>query len=207
MSLGDGVVLAGGEALEPFSALGEREARRALVARLYIARLGEADVQAWWQTDGVLGADGAYVGPRVLPLTHATARARIVWAVARHACGERHPDPRARHLFNLGPAAENMLDALLAQHLSDQVFWSDLLPSLEALGRGADVGEVLTASGIVRREDLKVVDGLPLGPGGRSLPVPQGGEPDETLRWLIAGFARSTHHNLVVPILRAREAA
>ena len=195
----------GDGAPEPMGTLTEDEAHQVLVARLWIARLGEADVQGWWQTDGVLGSDGAYVGRRVLPMTHATARARVVQAVARHVCGERHPDPTARHLFSLGPRAEDVLDALLAQRLSDQAFWSEFLPPLEALDRHAEPRQVLTASGIVRQEDLKVIDTLRLGPGGRSLPIPSGNDIGEALRRLTAGFARSTHRNLVVPILRDGE--
>lgn len=34
-----------------------------LTARLWIARLGEGGVNRWWRTDGILGPDGAYVGP------------------------------------------------------------------------------------------------------------------------------------------------
>jgi hypothetical protein len=56
-----------------------------LEARLWVARLGESDVHKWWRTDGILGSDGAFVGPRVLPRTHPTARARIAFAVAAHA--------------------------------------------------------------------------------------------------------------------------
>lgn len=207
MSLGQRAIQPADRVPEPIGALTEEKAHRVLVARLYIARFGEADVQGWWRTDGVLGSDGAYVGRRVLPMTHATARARVVLVVARHACGERHPDPSARHLFSLGPRAEDALDALLAQRLSDQAFWADLLSCLEALKRHADPRQVLTASGIVREEDLKVIEALPLGPGGRSLPTPSGSDTDETLRRLTAGFARSTHRNLVVPFLRDRKGA
>ena len=207
MSLGQRAIQPGDRAPEPIGVLTEDEAHQVLVARLCIARLGEADVQGWWQTDGVLGSDGAYVGRRVLPLTHATARARVVLAVARHACGERHPAPTARHLFSLGPRAEDVLDALLAQRLSDQAFWSELLPRLEALDRHAEPRQVLTASGIVRQEDLKLIEALSLGPGGRSLPTPFGNDIGDAVRRLTAGFVRSTHRNLVVPILRDGEEA
>ena len=65
-----------------------------LEARLWIARLGESDVHRWWRSDGILGPDGAFVGPRVFPKTHPTGRSRIAFAVARHACDQRHPDPK-----------------------------------------------------------------------------------------------------------------
>ena len=145
----------------PVVALTEKEAHQVLVARLLIARLGEADVQGWWQTDGVLGPDGAFVGRRVLPLTHPTARARVVLAVARHGCRERHPLPSALNLFSLGPSAEDVLDALLAQRASDQAFWSEFLPHLEAIDRHADTRQVLTTCRIVRDEDLKMIEALP----------------------------------------------
>ena len=190
---------------KPIAALTEQEAHQVLVARLHIARLGEADAQGWWQTDGVLGPDGAFVGRRVLPLTHPTARARVVLAVARHGCRERHPHPSALNLFSLGPSAEDVLDALLARRASDQAFWSKFLPHLEALERHADPRQVLTTSRIVTEEDLKMIEALPLGPGGRSLPIPSGNDTNETLRRLTAGFVRSTRRNLIVPFLRARE--
>ena len=205
MSLGQRTTQIGDRAPEPIGALTDKEAHRVLVARLYIARLGESDVQGWWQTEGVLGSDGAYVGRRVLPLTHPTARVRMVLAVARHACGDRHPDPNARHLFNLGPAAEDVVDAMLAKRLSDETFWSKLLPCLEALERLADVRQVLTASRVVREEDLHLVQALPFGPGGRSLPIPVGQDPNETVRRLTAGFARSTHRKLIVPFLKDQQ--
>src|SRR5688500_9528707 len=78
-----------------------------LRARLWVARLGESDVHSWWRPDGILGPDGAFVGPRVLPRTHPTARARIASAVAAHTCLERHPDREAMHLFKLTPEIED----------------------------------------------------------------------------------------------------
>src|SRR5712692_8552377 len=81
-----------------------------LLARLWIARIGETDGQGWWRTSAMLGSEGAFVGPRVLPITHATARARIVFAVAAHACAERYPDPKAAHLFRLDARTEDRLD-------------------------------------------------------------------------------------------------
>lgn len=175
-----------------------------LKARLYVGRLGEADVQGWWQTDGVLGADGAFVGPRVLPLTHPTARARIVLAAAAHACSERHPDQKALHLFRLGPSTEDALDALIGSRLSDREFWTEAMLQLEAILGSSDPAQVLASGGIVREEELRLIEKLSLGPGGRSLPIPPAEEPDATLRRLAAGFVRSTHRSLVVPYLQAR---
>lgn len=189
---------------EPIGALTERGAYQVLVARLYIGRLGEADVHGWWQTDGLLGSDGAYVGPRVLPLTHGTARTRIVMAVAKHACEERHPAPNVTHLFSLGPMVEDMLDVLLARRISDEAFWSQQLAHLEAVGRQTEPQQVLLAAGIVKEDDLKLIEKLPLGPGGRSLAIPRAQDTEGTVGRLAAGFARSAPRNLVVPFLEGR---
>ena len=93
------------------------------------------------------------------------------------------------------------MDALLAQRLSDQAFWSELLPHIEALERSANPREVLVGKGIVEEEDLKVAEAQPLGPGGRSLPTPSGDSTGQTVRRLTSGFVRSARRSLVVPIL------
>ena len=177
------------------------DAAQLLNARLWIARLGESDVFSWWRTDGILGPDGAFVGPRVLPLTHPTARARIAFAVAAHTCGQRYPDPVAVHLFRLDPMTEDMLDALLVDRLDDQAFWQGTMSGLESLKSGEDPAEALLQNGIVTSADLEYVGKLKLGPDRRSLPIPAGASSEETVRRLAAGFVRSVRGSLAVPYL------
>ena len=172
-----------------------------LEARLWVARIGEGDVLHWWRTDGILGADGAFVGPRVLPITHPTARARIAFAVARHACDERYPDPKAWHLFRLGPEVEDRLDALLVERLGDREYWAGVMPKLEGAGASSDPVQSLRANGIVSDEDLATVQKAELGAGQRSLPLRAGATLDETIRRLAAGFVRSSPGNLAVPFV------
>jgi hypothetical protein len=175
-----------------------------LTARLYVARLGESDVNRWWRTDGILGSDGAFIGPRVLPRTHGTARARIAFAVARHGCQERHPDPGAQHLFQLDPETEDRLDAHLVQRLDAFDWWAAILAQLEKITKDADTGAVLLTAGVVGAADLTQVRALDLGPDGRSLPVARGATPGETFRRLAAGFVRSKPGELAVPYLRQK---
>jgi hypothetical protein len=172
-----------------------------LEARLFVGRLGDSDALGWWRTDGVLGQDGAFIGPRVLPKTHPTARTRIVFAVAAHACGERHPDPQAQHLFRLDPATEDQLDALLVERLGDHEYWQKVMFRLEAIRSDARPGTVLLEANIVTEGDLKTVGKIGLGPAGRSLPIKNGTRTDETIRLLAAGFTRSEPKSLVVPYL------
>jgi hypothetical protein len=174
-----------------------------LIARLWIARLGEGDVQGWWRTNGLLGADGAFVGPRVLPLTHPTGRARLVFAVAAHACGERYPDTQARHLFRLDPETEDRLDALLISKLEDAAFWKKIIGKLEAIKTTDDPRAVLMETGLITDADAQHVDRLKLGPEGRSLSIDPATSADETLRRLAAGFLRSSKGELTVPYLSA----
>lgn len=173
-----------------------------LRARLWVARLGESDVHGWWRTNGILGEDGAYVGPRVLPKTHPTGRARIAFAVARHSCDERHPDPKVLHLFRLTPEIEDRLDALLVERLGDATFWGGLMPRLEAIKRGADTESVLKESGVVAEAHLLTARNAALGPDARSLRL-EAPSADEAIRRLAAGFIRSQPKALAVPYLEA----
>lgn len=174
-----------------------------LITRLWIARLGEGDVQGWWRTSGILGSDGAFVGPRVLPMTHPTARARIAFAVATHTCGERYPAPHARHLFHLDPEIEDRLDALLIAKLEDTSFWKGVISKLEAVNASSDPATILSDVGVITDEDSKHVARLRLGPDSRSVPIAPASSPDETVRRLAAGFLRSSKGELTVPYLAA----
>lgn len=174
-----------------------------LVARLWVARLGEGDVQGWWRTSGLLGSDGAFVGPRVLPMTHPTGRARIVFAVAAHACAERYPNPQAHHLFRLDSETEDRLDALLVAKLEDAAFWKEVIERLEAVKATEDPTAVLTTAGVINDDDARYVQRLKLGPDGRSVPVAPASSADETLRRLAGGFVRSSKGELTVPYLVA----
>jgi hypothetical protein len=170
-----------------------------LNARLTVARLGELDVNAWWRTDGALGGEGAFVGPRVLPFTHSNARARITFAVASHACDERYPEQKAFHLFRLTPEIEDQLDDFLQGKLGQSEYWDQWTERLEGIRKGADVRSILNEWSIVTPDDFKSIEKLPLGPGGRSVAIPRQSDPLKLISLLAAGFIRSTPQQLVVP--------
>lgn len=174
---------------------------RLLLARLWIARIGEADVQGWWRTSSLLGSEGAFVGPRVLPITHPTARARVVFAVAAHACKERYPDPKASHLFRFDARTEDRIDALLVRKLEDRAFWKQITEQLEALRTQDNPKDALVKAGVITDDDVRYVAQLKLGPDGRSVPVAVARSADETVRRLTAAFLRSSKGELAVPYL------
>ncbi len=182
------------------SLINEIDVQHLLEARLWVARLGESDVNGWWRTDGILGTDGAFVGPRVLPVTHPTARSRIAFAVATHACSERYPDPRAHHLFKLTPELEDRLDQLLVDRLGDGDFWASMMKKLETVSGEADSADVLREGGVVSEEHLTYAAQQPMGPAERSLPI-AATTATEALGRLTAGFVRSRPGNLAVPYL------
>ena len=176
-------------------------------ARLWVARLGETDLYGWWGSDGVLGEDGGFVGPRVLPLTHGTGRARVSTAVARFACDERHPDRSARHLFRLDAAIEEQVDGFLSERLGDLTYWNDLLAKLEAVAHGADIAATLRDAGSAREPDLTYARSREIGPGGRSVIVEPGAALSETVSRLAAAFVLSRPGELVVPYLQVGASA
>lgn len=175
--------------------------RHLLEARLWVARLGEGDVLGWWRTDGVLGPDGAFIGPRVLPRTHSVGRARVAFAAAKQACQERYQSPEALHLFRLAPWVEDSFDAYLQESLADQEYWAECLSALEAITVGVKPGELLKGRQIVSDEAERVLTDLPLGPDGRSLPLPGAESISQLVELMAAGFARGSAGQLVVPYI------
>lgn len=178
------------------------DVQKVLEARLWVARLGEQDVLGWWATDAILGPDGAFVGPRILPRTHPAARVRIALSVARHTCDRRHPDPRAYHLFRLDSTTEDSVDRLLIELLPEQDWWRVRIEALEAIGADADLAAVLSEAGVIDASDLETARGTGLGPAGRSLPTEAAEDLDGTVRRLAAGFVRSGPRSLAVPFVR-----
>lgn len=173
-----------------------------LLARLWVARFGERDVMGWWATDSILGSDGAYVGPRVLPKTHPTGRARIAFAVARAGCHATHPDPEVFHLFRLDATTEDRFDQALLDRLDQHDWWAETMGDLEGVESGVDLEETLVAAGLISKGDLKTARSADLGPAGRSLPLEGIGGPARKIQLLIAGFARSSQGHLAVPYVQ-----
>lgn len=176
-----------------------------LRARLWVARLGEGDVLKWWQTEAVLGPDGAFVGPRVLPKTHAVGRARLAFAAARYACDERYPHPGATHLFRLDASTEDQFEGFLHATLDDSRYWEEILGRLEALGPDCEPGQALAEAGLVDEDLLSAVSSLDLGPDSRSLGLQRAPQSESDLALLTAGFARGRTGRLVVPYIADKE--
>ena len=179
----------------------ESDLKLLLKARLVIGRLGERDRLNWWATDGILGEDGDFVGPRVLPRTHRTARARILTAVARHACDQRHPDPGVYHLYRLDPHIEDRLDAFLVDSLDHFEYWESLYAGIAVISAEREIAEQLVEQAVCQETETQDASNYSVGPDARSVHVPRGDSTEESIRNLVSGFIHSRPNQLTVPYL------
>ncbi len=174
---------------------------RLLKLRLVVARAGEMDLQAWWNTKGALGRLGRSVYQRGFPRTAPFAQARTVFAVARARTRELWSPPGCATLWNLPPQVEDSFDDQWQRWLDESDVWAPFFESLQGL-RGELLDElvsldVLTATEATQARELKrSVDGRAvLLPGMRQID-------DETLGLLAAGFFRGERGSPAVPYAR-----
>jgi len=176
---------------------------RLLKLRLLVARQGEGDAQAWWNTRGALGRLGNTVYARGFPRTHAFAQARVVFAVARARCKELWSPPRCATLWNLPAAVEDAFEDHWQAWLDASESWAPFFESLVAppvdfLGA---LATLLTPDELARARELRrSVDGRAvLLPGMRSID-------DETIGQLAAGFFRGEKGSPAIPYARLEDA-
>jgi hypothetical protein len=169
--------------------------------RLVVARAGEMDVHAWWNTNGVLGKLGRSVYPRGFPRTAPFAQARVVFAVARARTRELWNPPGCVTLWNLPPEVEDAFEDHWQTWADEPDAWA---PTFDALttSRGELLDELrivdaITASQAEFARELKrSVDGRAvLLPGVRSVD-------DDTLALLAAGFFRGEKGSPAIPYAR-----
>lgn len=170
--------------------------------RLAVARFGEMDAAQWWNTKGVLGRSGAMLYPRGFPRTHAFARARVVFTVARSRCEAVFDPPNCLTLWKLTPEVEDAFESAWQGWLdAPDEDWaphfeklatppaSDLIPWLDSLGL---LGSAKDRLATVRRSTE-----------GRGVPLPGIASMDDvTITLLAAGFGRGARGDLVVPYAR-----
>lgn len=169
--------------------------------RLVVARVGEMDLQGWWNTKGVLGKLGRTVYQRGFPRTSSFAQARVVFAVARARSRELWSPPGCATLWNLPPEVEDVFEDHWQGWMDTPEAWAPLFDALQT-SRGHLLEElralnVLTESEIADARDLKrSVDGRAvLLPGVRVVD-------DVTLGQLAAGFFRGERGAPAIPYAR-----
>lgn len=141
---------------------------RLLELRLVVARHGEMDRAAWWNTRGMLGRHGAIALQRGLPRTHRFARARVVFTVARWRCEELFDPPGCVTLWKLPIDVEEAFEAHWRRWLSSPDRWDPLFDRLEASQEGALLTE-LADSDLISTPEIEAVRELRRSAEGRAV--------------------------------------
>ena len=175
---------------------------RLLKLRLAVARFGEMDNAAWWNTNGVLSKRGGLLLSRGFPKTHQFARAQLVFTVARARSLERFPAvPGCVTLWSLPAAREDAFDARWERWIEDGDAWSSFFDSLEEFE--GDLPTMLQERALVTAEQVDEVSRLRRSAEGRSVPLPARRALDNhSLTLLAAGFARGEHGKPAIPYAR-----
>lgn len=179
---------------------------RLLKLRLVVARLGEMDLNRWWNTNGQLGQLGASVLRRGFPRTYRFAQARAVFAVAAHRCREVFDPPGCVTLWDQPAAIEDELEGTWDHWLDRAEEWEPFFQALERPA-GTDLASVLRDLALVGERELEALSRLRRSAEGRAVPLPglfSGNDGDITL--LALGFARGEPGALAVPYMRKADA-
>lgn len=175
---------------------------RLLRLRLVVARHGEMDRSAWWNTRGMLGSHGAIALRRGLPRSHRFAQARVVFTVARSRCRELFDPPGCVTLWNLPAELEDEFDERWHTWLAKPDDWSDLFDQL-AGSADADLLSELASCGPISSNEIEAVQAMRRSAEGRAVQLP-GERPldDGVLNLLAAGFAKGAQGAPAIPYAR-----
>lgn len=175
---------------------------RLLKLRLVVARQGEMDASAWWNTKGILGRHGALVLQRGFPSTHYFAQARIAFTVARSRCHELFDPPGCMTLWSLPSGIEDQFEEHWQDWLDQRDQWTPFFDKLAQVGSG-DLLSELSGFGLINQVHLDAVGKLRRSAEGRSVPLPGTHQPtNEVITLLAAGFARGEKGNPAIPYAR-----
>lgn len=175
---------------------------RLLSLRLIVARHGEMDRAAWWNTRGMLGSHGAIALKRGLPRTHRFTQARVVFTVARSRCQELFDPPGCVTLWKLPAELEDQFDERWHTWIAKPDGWKDLFDQLAA-SPDADLLSELASGGLISSRELDAVHAMRRSAEGRAVQLP-GEHPldDGVLTLLAAGFAKGEQGAPAIPYAR-----
>ncbi len=174
---------------------------RLLRLRVAIARIGEMDNAAWWNTRGLLSTTGASVFRRGFPRTRVFAQARAAIGVAAVRCQEVYSVPGAVTLWNLGATVEDQFEERWQTWLDDVPSWQPFFAQVAGV-RGADVSAALRELNLVDEQDTRVVQHLRSVGEGRGVALPPAvAVTDASITLLTLGFGRGEPSKVAVPYL------
>ncbi len=176
-----------------------------LKLRLAIARYGEMDIARWWNTQGLLGRNGAILFSRGFPATHLLAQARVVMSVAENRCKDVFDTSNFITLWRLTPEIEDQFENQWGSWL-DRI--EELLPffsSLEKLQSGA-LRDFLTDQHLASDEIIASVLKHNKSADGRAVALPATTSlNDEVVTMLAAGFLKGEFGYPVIPYVKLKD--
>lgn len=177
---------------------------RLLALRLIVARHGEMDRAAWWNTDGMLGRYGATVLQRGLPKSHLFAQARVVFAVASARCTELFDAPDSVTLWSLTPEVEDAFDERWQAWMTERLDWEPLFERLAGEpGVPVPLLEQLLASDLLTSAQADSIGTLRRSAEGRAVRLEDAAElTDDVVTLLAAGFAKGEPRAPAIPYVR-----
>jgi len=167
--------------------------------RLVVARHGEMDRAAWWNTRGMLGRHGTIALQRGLPRTHRFAQARVVFAVARSRCQEVFDASGSVTLWNLPAAVEDEFEEHWHSWLATPDQWDPRFDELLA-SEESDLLTELATSDLISPGEIEEVQGMRRSAEGRAVQLH--GEHhlrDDLVTLLAAGFAKGEQGAPAIP--------
>ena len=174
---------------------------RLLKVRTVVARLGEGDRAAWWNTKGQLGPTGAKALGRGFPRTHYFAQARAVFAVAADRSAEVFEPVGSVTLWRLDARTEEAFDARWERWLDHATDWAPFFVSVAALA-GTDVVAALRGLELVTDAEVERAGKLRRSGNAVALPSIYAGT-DLDVALLALGHAKGQQGDLAVPYARS----
>ena len=170
--------------------------------RLAVARFGEMDGAAWWNTKGILGTSGRSVLTRGFPKTHPFAQARIACAVATVRCNSIFAPPGCLTLWNLPAEIEDQIAAAWPIWCRNPDPWIPFFDRL-ADGNSGNLVQHLSELDLIDSKTEAAVTPLKRSAEGKSVPLPGTGKPDlPTLMLLAAAFSKGEKLKPAIPYIR-----
>jgi hypothetical protein len=178
---------------------------RLLKLRLVVARHGEMDRAAWWNTNGMLGRYGAIALKRGLPRTYRFAQARGVFAVARSRCREVFDAPGSVTLWSLPATVEDQFEEHWQNWLGQPERWNTFFDAL-ASAEPSDLLAGFAQRDLITPGQAENVKTMRRSAEGRAVQL--SGYTvmnDELLTLLAAGFAKGEQGAPAIPFAKLDE--
>ena len=173
-----------------------------LKLRLAVARFGEMDGAAWWNTKGILGSTGKSALSRGFPKTHLFAQARIACAVATARCNSIFSPPGCLTLWNLPAEIEDRIATAWPVWCRNPDPWIPFFDSLAGRNSGDLLQNLLDFDLIDSKTGAAIIP-LKRSAEGKSVPLPGTGMPDlPTLMLLAAAFSKGDKLKPAIPYIR-----